>query len=76
MGQVAPKGEAGFGIRLAQARLRLGLTRKELGARCGHSHVMIGRWETDANSPVLENVEPLAHALGVDAVWLAFGIGE
>ncbi|MHB1208775.1 MAG: helix-turn-helix domain-containing protein [Acidimicrobiales bacterium] len=41
---------------IKEARLRVGLTRSELGARLGESQSVIARWERDKVSPSLEAI--------------------
>jgi transcriptional regulator with XRE-family HTH domain len=54
------------GYLIKEARLRAGLTQRELGARLGKSQSVIARWERDDVSPSLETVREVVRACGLD----------
>lgn len=65
-----------IGERLKNARLHAGLTQEQLGKAVGikaGERQRVSEWETGARTPNRENVERLAHALGVSPGWLAYG---
>ncbi|MGH3093795.1 MAG: tetratricopeptide repeat protein [Gaiellaceae bacterium] len=64
--------EAGFGHRLREARLRVGLSQGQL-AFPGCSATYISRMETDDRFPSLHVLRGLAHSLDVSEDWLAKG---
>ena len=63
-----------YGSRLQQARRHAGLTQKQLAARAGMSQGTLSELETNAQSSGF--TPQLAAACGVDAHWLATGMGE
>lgn len=71
----APQGS--IADRLRMKRAELGLTTRELAATAGISNPSISLIERGVTAnPGILTVTMLARALGVDAAWLAFGIGE
>jgi transcriptional regulator with XRE-family HTH domain len=65
------------GDRIAQARLCLGWSQEELGARMEppKGQGAIARWETGKHSPSVDNLLAIARALGVDPAELLPGAG-
>lgn len=55
----------GFGTRLAQARERVGLTQRELGASAGVNHSQVSRYEDGAAFPRPGVLLRLAQTVGV-----------
>lgn len=55
--------------RIKEARKKVGLTQKELGARLGMSEAMIGQYETGYRRPKYSTLERIAEAVGLDAMW-------
>jgi transcriptional regulator with XRE-family HTH domain len=51
---------------LREARLRAGLTQKQLAIRAGTSQSAIARWESGAVLPSLERLRELIRACGLD----------
>ena len=49
-----------------EARLRAGLTQRELAARLGTSQPVVARWESGAARPSFETVRRALHACGFD----------
>jgi transcriptional regulator with XRE-family HTH domain len=58
---------------LREARLRAGLTQKELARRAGTSQSAIARWESGAVQPSLERLRELIRACGLE---LTLGIAN
>ncbi len=57
--------------RIKSARLALGMTKEELGQRCGVSAVAVHYWEIGHNKPRGKNLLALAKALGVSPAHIA-----
>lgn len=53
------------GQRIKAARVKAGLTQKELGTKLGVSESFIAQYETDKRNPKKETLEKIADALGV-----------
>lgn len=53
------------GQRIKAARVKVGLTQKELGTKLGVSESFIAQYETDKRNPKKETLEKIADALGV-----------
>lgn len=53
------------GQRIKAARMKAGLTQKELGTKLGVSESFIAQYETDKRNPKKETLEKIADALGV-----------
>jgi transcriptional regulator with XRE-family HTH domain len=53
------------GQRITALRIEAGLSQEALAQRIGTSQAALSRWETDSREPQLQNVIPLATALGV-----------
>lgn len=66
---------AGLAQRLNDARVRLGITIRELGRRANVTEGTI-RAIGRGGQPELDTLELLAGALGVAPGWLAYGLGE
>ena len=66
--------DATVGRRLRVARTAVGLTQRQLGAKCGLHMMSIQRYESDAFVPPIKVAKQLADALGVSAPWLVFGV--
>ncbi len=62
--------------RLAKARKAADLTRRALEQKAGGTNGAILYIEEGRRVPTVETVARLAHALGVPAAWLAYGLGE
>lgn len=60
-------------VRLTQARVLAGLTKRELADRVGVSAQAVGQWESDVATPRSENVADLARSLHVDPRFFAAG---
>lgn len=54
---------------LREARLRSGLTQKELGQRVGRPQSQIARWETGRVEPSLETLSRLIRACGLELTY-------
>ncbi len=57
---------------LREARLRAGLTQKELARRAGTSQSAIARWESGAVQPSLERLRELIRACGLELTFRLF----
>lgn len=53
------------GQRIKAARMKAGLTQKELSTKLGVSESFIAQYETDKRNPKIETLEKIAHALDV-----------
>lgn len=51
---------------IKEARLRAGLTQRDLGARLGKAQSVIARWERNDVSPSLETLREIIRACGFD----------
>lgn len=60
----------GFGRRMRQRRLELGLTQSDLALTLDADLMAISRWERGASGPRGESAVRIAQALGVDLAWL------
>ncbi len=58
---------------LREARLRSGLTQRQLAARAGTSQSAIARWESGAVQPSLERLRELIRACGLE---LTYGLAN
>jgi transcriptional regulator with XRE-family HTH domain len=58
---------------LREARLRAGLTQKELGQRIGRPQSQIARWESGRVEPSLETLRKLIRACGLE---LTYGLAN
>ena len=58
---------------LREARLRAGLTQKQLATRAGTSQPAIARWESGAVQPSLERLRELIRACGLE---LTYGLAN
>jgi transcriptional regulator with XRE-family HTH domain len=58
---------------LREARLRAGLTQKELAKRAGTSQPAIARWESGAVQPSFERLRELIRSCGLE---LTFGLAN
>ena len=62
------------GLRLREARKAAGLTLRELAARVGIANYQtIDNIERGKQRASVDQIESLAHALGISPAWLAFG---
>ena len=62
------------GLRLREARKAAGLTLRELAARVGIANYQtIDNIERGRQRASVDQIESLAHALGISPTWLAFG---
>lgn len=61
-----------LGDRIRRARRHAGMDRLELAEKLGVSRASVGLWENDEHRPknVLETLEKIAEATGVDRDWL------
>jgi transcriptional regulator with XRE-family HTH domain len=59
-----------LGKRIKEARLKKGLTQRQLADLIGVKHNSISDWENDKNMPYADTIELLLGALEVDANWL------
>lgn len=64
-----------WALRLAEARISLGLSQAALGERVEKTQSNIGAYETGNSEPNLAAIKRLADTLGVSPAWIAFGIG-
>lgn len=62
--------------RIAQARLRAGMSQARLGAAIGASQSAVGDYETGAREPNFATLARIGAALGVEPAWLIFGFGK
>lgn len=51
---------------IREARLRAGLTQKQLSELTGRERSVIARWEQGANSPPIDSLMQVLHACGFD----------
>jgi transcriptional regulator with XRE-family HTH domain len=58
---------------IREARLRAGLTQKELARRAGTSQPAIARWESGAVAPSFDRLRELVRACGLE---LTFGLAS
>lgn len=58
---------------LREARLRAGLTQRQLAARAGTSQPAIARWESGVVQPSLERLRDLIRACGLE---LTYGLAK
>ena len=58
------------GERIKEARIKCGLTQKELGERLGLSYQAVAQWENNLRNPKQETLLKIADALGIDVVCL------
>jgi transcriptional regulator with XRE-family HTH domain len=65
----------GVGIRLAEARSALGLSKADLARAADVARSMVFYIEEGASVPSVEMAEALADALDVSPAWLAYGQG-
>ena len=62
------------GLRLREARKAAGLTLRELAERAGIANYQtIDNIERGKQRASVDQIESLAHALGISPAWLAFG---
>ena len=62
------------GLRLREARKAAGLTLRELAERAGIvNYQTIDNIERGKQRASVDQIESLAHALGISPAWLAFG---
>ena len=54
---------------LREARLRVGLTQRQLATRAGTSQSAIARWESGAVQPSLERLRELIRACGLELTY-------
>lgn len=70
----------GFGERIKQARLELGVRRGDfvspeaLAGELGVTGQTVRNWESEKNEPDLETFAKLAKIFGSNRIWLAFGV--
>jgi len=67
---------ATMGDRLKASRKRLGWMQVDLAAKTGVGLATIRRIEQEAMEPRMGTTRKLAAALGVNAAWLAYGVGD
>lgn len=67
-----------FGLpgRLRKVRKESGLKRKALGQRAGRDPKVTAKVEAGDRTPTVGTVARLASALGINAGWLGYGLGE
>ena len=65
-----------MGERLKATRKRVGVTQVDLAATTGVGLATIRRVEQEAMEPRMGTTRKLAAALGVNAAWLAYGVGD
>lgn len=58
------------GERIKQARIKFGLTQKELGERLDLSYQAVAQWENDLRHPKPETLAKIADAIGIDVIYL------
>ena len=58
------------GERIKEARIKCGLTQKELGERLGLSYQAVAQWENNLRNPKQETLLKIADALGIDVIYL------
>ncbi len=69
-------GAKGLPDRLFWARMRAGLSLRELGEQSKHSYSQVWRVENGIATLDVVSTETIAAALKVRSAWLAFGDGE
>jgi len=65
-----------LGARIKKARVRLGMTQKQLGEHFGISDKAVSGWERDTEKPDLDKIPKLRAALRVNFAWLMVGDDE
>lgn len=63
-----------FSTNLNNARVEAGLSREELGERCGLHHIQVVRFEKGAATPSLDTLIKLAGTLDVSVEALCAGV--
>lgn len=58
------------GERIKEARIKFGLTQKELGERLDLSYQAVAQWENDLRHPKPETLAKIADAIGIDVIYL------
>lgn len=58
------------GERIKEARIKCGLTQKDLGERLGLSYQAVAQWENNLRNPKQETLLKIADALGIDVIYL------
>lgn len=58
------------GERIKEARIKFGLTQKELGERLGLSYQAVAQWENNLRNPKPETLTRIANAIGIDVIYL------
>ena len=58
------------GERIKEARIKCGLTQKELGERLGLSYQAVAQWENNLRHPKPETLARIADAIGIDVIYL------
>lgn len=65
-----------LGKRIRKARLKAGMTQRELGAALDVTAAAISGWERDDSEPEINRLPAILKALKVPADWLIRGDGE
>ncbi|MEQ9693420.1 helix-turn-helix transcriptional regulator [Shimia sp. SDUM112013] len=67
---------ATFGDRLAAARQKAGMTKRQFAKRLGVKLSTVRSWEDDFSEPRANKLQMMAGLLNVSVVWLLMGEGE
>ena len=65
-----------IGDRIRVAREHRDMDRSEVAIAVGVSTAKVGRWECGVTIPRVDEAELLARAVGVEPIWLAFGVRQ
>lgn len=63
-----------LGVRIRQARSKVGMSIRDLAARLGVSHAAVGHWETGTHRPSITTLLSVAEITGADIGWLISGV--
>jgi transcriptional regulator with XRE-family HTH domain len=67
---------AGFGVRLKERRIELGLTQQQVADLVGSHVITVHGWENGAQPKTCAVVADIAEKLSVSFAWLAIGEGS
>lgn len=64
------------GRAITELREKAGLSRAELAAKMERARIVVNRWETGERTPALDEIVPIAAALGISPQTVAKKISE